>query len=58
MKYRKIHLQEAHQPQPVHGAPVSHWDPIREREREKRKRTSEKRRKKEKSEEKHTQLRL
>lgn len=35
MKYRKIHLQEAHQPQPVHGAPVSHWDPIREREKKK-----------------------
>lgn len=55
MSLRKIHLQEAHQPQPAHGAPVFHQDPMRGKER---KRISEKRRKKEKREEKHTQLRL
>lgn len=54
-EFNKIHLQEAHQPQPAHGAPVFHRDPKREKES---KRISEKRRKKEKREENHTQLRL
>jgi len=32
--WRKVHLQEAHPPQPAHGAPVFHRDPMRERKKE------------------------